>query len=209
MSTFDEKNRTTAELHQAARTALDRAVGAAIESTHAYHEGERAALLRIAEALDIKPPMWSGKDLNRVVDAVRDAVERQGARVLAENERGGEARAVVADVARLLGLDLSTNRPLAMSEMWSPANMARVTDAVRVLVDEQRGRVKRAEAAEKRVDELSRELDNVNTVNDNLKMRLALANSVSDELRKRLRNRRDEALTEARDAIDGMIQEGK
>lgn len=58
---------------------------------------------------------------------LNDALEAVRAAVYAENARGGEARMVVFDVARILGVDLF--RDVRGGDLWSPENMARVVTA--------------------------------------------------------------------------------
>ncbi|UZJ23686.1 hypothetical protein RHODO2019_10750 [Rhodococcus antarcticus] len=62
--------------------------------------------------------------LEEALEAVKDAV-------YAENATGGEARAIVARCAGILGLDLSDEDMLF--HRWSPENMARVPVALREL----------------------------------------------------------------------------
>lgn len=62
--------------------------------------------------------------LDEALKAVTDAVYM-------ENERGGEARGVVRQIGTTLGLALGID-PVG-GEVWSPANMQRVVDAVRAL----------------------------------------------------------------------------
>lgn len=50
-----------------------------------------------------------------------------------ENEVGGEARGIVGQIAKAVGVDLS---PPLDGNVWSPRNMARVLTAVHGLVDE-------------------------------------------------------------------------
>lgn len=64
-----------------------------------------------------------------MLDAAEDAHYR---RLHAENAEGGKARAVVASVARVLGVDLSASP----GNVWSETNMQRVVDAARRLSDD-------------------------------------------------------------------------
>lgn len=76
-------------------------------------------------ALDGYQSAWE-KEANRQ----REFAERQ-------NFEGGEARGVVAEAGRLLGVELASY-PLE-GQVWSPKNMSRVVMAVRNLVGENRG----------------------------------------------------------------------
>jgi hypothetical protein len=73
-------------------------------------------------------------DIVREVELCRaghcDAAYRQ-------NEQGGEARDVVAEIAKVVGVQLSSAfiRPLD-GNVWSPRNMARVLEGVQQLVNE-------------------------------------------------------------------------
>jgi hypothetical protein len=73
-------------------------------------------------------------DIVREVELCRaghcDAAYRQ-------NEQGGEARDVVARIAKVVGVELSSAfiRPLD-GNVWSPRNMARVLEGVQQLVNE-------------------------------------------------------------------------
>jgi hypothetical protein len=73
-------------------------------------------------------------DIVREVEVCRaghcDAAYRQ-------NEQGGEARHIVAEIAKVVGVPLSTAfiRPLD-GNVWSPRNMARVLEGVKQLVNE-------------------------------------------------------------------------
>ncbi|MCX2949905.1 hypothetical protein [Lentzea sp. NEAU-D7] len=59
--------------------------------------------------------------LHRAMEAVQEAVYE-------ENERGGEARGLLAEIGRLVGVNLGEN-PLG-GQTWDLANMRRVVDAV-------------------------------------------------------------------------------
>jgi hypothetical protein len=66
----------------------------------------------------------------RLLDDLADAE----ARAEAENERGGEARGVVHNVARTLGVDLTS--AIQGGGLWSPPNMARAISAAEKLAAE-------------------------------------------------------------------------
>jgi hypothetical protein len=62
-----------------------------------------------------------------------DSLETEAVRVLyAENDRGGQSRSVVSDVARALNVDLSEG----IHDRWSPENMARVVSAAKAVADD-------------------------------------------------------------------------
>ncbi|MGP3750878.1 hypothetical protein [Streptomyces sp. IBSNAI001] len=69
-----------------------------------------------------------------VVGMLDAADEAHIKRLNEENERGGEARQVVADVARTLGVVLADTGVGQL--MWDPANMRRVVRAAQVLSDD-------------------------------------------------------------------------
>jgi hypothetical protein len=50
-----------------------------------------------------------------------------------ENEVGGEARGIVGQIANVVGVNLS---PPLDGNVWSPANMQRVVESVKVLVEQ-------------------------------------------------------------------------
>ncbi|MFD6636731.1 hypothetical protein ACFWDN_13010 [Micromonospora chalcea] len=83
------------------------------------------------------------------------AVERA---VYAENERGGEARAVVAEVGRLLGVRLGAD---VIGETWAVANMQRVVKAVRDMRDSRDALVRDNLALREECQQLHRELDTI------------------------------------------------
>lgn len=63
------------------------------------------------------------------IGALKNRADQAEARLDAENDKGGEARAVVSEIADIVGVDLS-DEPRD-GQRWSPANMQRVVDAVR------------------------------------------------------------------------------
>ncbi|MCG8926616.1 hypothetical protein [Lentzea sp. CC55] len=63
--------------------------------------------------------------MSRALQAALAAVEHA---VYDENERGGEARGLLMEIGRLVGVDLTRDQP--DGQTWSPANMRRVVDGV-------------------------------------------------------------------------------
>ncbi|MEU7570291.1 hypothetical protein [Micromonospora sp. NPDC049240] len=78
--------------------------------------------------------------------------------VYAENERGGEARAVVAEVGRLVGISLGAQ---VIGEVWAVANMQRVIKAVRDMRDSRDALIRENFALRKECQQLHRELDTI------------------------------------------------
>jgi hypothetical protein len=72
----------------------------------------------------------------------------------AQNDEGGYARDIVADVADLVGVDLCD----VPGSKWDPSNMARVVDAVKALTEQLREVTEERDRAGRRVAWLTRRL---------------------------------------------------
>lgn len=132
---------------------------------------------------------FTNERLKGVAD--RAAIDRLEVAALAavhrENESGGQARQVVADVARVLGVDIDEG----VGHRWDPEHMSRVVgvaDTVREERDDLREEVALWKALAERQDNtapLRMELRTVKRERDEVHARLSMVQQLCDQLRER------------------------